>query len=62
MRNKNYRLVESTLKRQKLALQLISGERIERTEWFIHEQDRGIRGQRSGNSYTLSLPTQSWRG
>ena len=47
VRNEDYCFVESSLEREKLALQLIAGERVERTEWFIHQQD--LRGQRQGH-------------
>jgi hypothetical protein len=53
--DEDYRFVQSSLERKKLALQLIAGNRVDRTEGLIHQKDRRIGGESTGYSHSLTL-------
>jgi len=42
----------------KFTLKLSAGDGIEGAKWFIHQQDRGIRGKGAGHTDTLTLPSR----
>ena len=48
-------LLQFSLQRQKFALQIGAGKRIERAEGFIHQQDRWICSQSAGYANPLAL-------
>src|SRR5262249_4063017 len=58
VRDKEYGFLQTLLQRLEFSLQLISGERIESTKGFIHEQDRRIGSQSSRDANSLALPAR----
>ena len=58
VRHEDHRLVKSLLQQKKLALQFVARQRIERTEWLIHEQNLRIGSQRPRHAHPLPLPSR----
>ncbi len=53
--DENDRLADFTLQAQELALQPVAGDRVDRTERLVHQQHRGIGGQRPRHPDPLTL-------
>ena len=53
MRDEADRLGRARPKLQKLLVQVIAHDLVQRTEWLVHEQDVGIEGQGAGNGRAL---------
>ena len=48
-------LFEALLKAEELALEFVTGNRVERAEWFVEQDDPGIGGEGSCKGHALSL-------
>lgn len=53
---------EALLEVQELALEFVTGNRVERAEWFVEQDDSGIGREGSRKSHALSLPTGQFNG
>src|SRR5665811_2157246 len=62
MRDEHDRLVEIALQPQEFLLKFGTHDRVDRTEWFIHEQDVGIGDEATGDADSLLLPTRQLAG
>ena len=55
MRHEDRRLPDLPSQREELALQLDAGDRVQRAERLVEEQDRRVGRQRAGDADTLAL-------
>jgi hypothetical protein len=62
MSDKDHGLLEFPLKRFELALDFAPSNRIQRTKWFIKQDDRRVSGQRARDADPLALSTGEFAG
>ena len=55
MCDEDHRLVDFVLEPPQLGLQAEAGDRVERAERLVHQEERGVRGQRAGEADALPL-------
>lgn len=54
--------VETLFETQELALEFVTGDGVERAEWFVEQDDPGVGGEGSRKRDALSLPTGQLNG
>ena len=62
MRDKNNRFAKAPGQRAEFALKLGAGDGIERAEGLVHQQDRRIGGEGTGNTHALALAAGEFPG
>src|SRR2546428_648042 len=58
VRDEDHRFAHGALDADELLLQALPRDPVDRSEWFVHEQDGRIRGQGPGESDALTLPAR----
>lgn len=57
MGHRDDRFAQALLQQQQLVLQALANHRVDGGEWFVHQENRRIGGQRSGDRHAPLLAT-----